>query len=1118
MKQSCVSAFARAARTIALAAVVLTAGATTLLAQDVTGKLEGKVRDQQGAPIANAQVIIVGTKFGAQSNADGYYFINNVPAGVITIQASFIGYKTTRITGVRMVSGQTITSDVSLEATPVQVQEITVVAAANELVPRDAVTTKQTVSGDYADKLPVDRIAGVLALQPGVVVTPGGGLSVRGGRTDETGTVVDGVPVGSGNRGTGFVSGGAGRSVTIGTNGFEDASITTGASSAASPGGQSGVVAISTRTGGAKFTGAVGYESDELFGTSVGLGFNRVTASLGGPIVSNLTFFVSGVLEGSKSQGAGVDRANSPLFVVAGVDTIVNTPSAYNDPATDTTAVSVQQLAVYTGKCDAAMGEQGWAVDIRNSVNPDIASNYGVDCQGIRLPGTANSVYQLQGKLNLTYGTGSRVFVSALASQAQGRNFTYTNLYNPQAIFGNLANNQVYTFGLTQNLAKSSARALALDLSVSYQHDQFIQSPLTRESEVASRDPFGGFMVTPLQFQFNFDNFPLDQTLLDNFQQNISGSRRSPYDLDNLSQYSLVDKWRNNAYGLLGWSEGGGPTGRLTMNKENRWVYRASLDWQVDRYNRVKFGGGGTQFDMTQYSMVVNDQFFSDFWMEKPVAYGGYLEDRLDLGDVVLVAGVRYDYYKSNAGHAQYCAAATPTDSAIPCQRSTRVSSNPILADPNLTTAEALDSIYVADQSHDYISPHLQVSFPVSERTNFRLSYAQQVQPPDFSTILGGINTDLGVTNTNNVFGSDLDFGKTITFEFGIRHAFSDDMVLDFSAYNRDVQANSAGRIIPLYDPVSRTNVDTRLMTNADFGNYRGFDVRLDKRIGSLFNGTLAYTFSDAKNTGSDPLTYINFGSRIVNLLSGGNDPPPQAYLPTTYTRPHNLAGSFSVTFPNQWKSGTTGGAIFQNVGIFATFRLASGTAYTRCPSGEGSGDQSILSGTVCSRSFQGDVNGSRLPTFRNADLRVTKGFRFGSVDLTAYLDARNVFNFTNVTTVFTQTNSTANDRDHQQTWSGDSGSYAKEAAASSAYDASNGDISLPASTACGTWATQDGKPAAPNCVYLIRAEQRFGDGDGVFTLAEQRRASDAFYYTARGLSNFTAAPRRLRLGLELNF
>jgi len=1105
MKQSCVSAFTRAARTLALAAVTLAVGASTLFAQASTGKLEGKVRDQQGAPIANAQVIIVGTRFGAQTNADGYYFINNVPAGAVTLQASFIGYKTTQVTDVRVVSGQTITADITLESTPVQVADITVVAAQNELVPRDAVTTKQNVEGNFVEQLPVDRITNVLALQPGVVASTGGGtISVRGGRTDEAATYVDGVPVGAGNRGNGFVTAG-GNSISIGTNAFEDASITTGAASAAFGGAQSGIVSISTRTGGSKFAGAVGYETDGIFGNSVSLGFNRVTASLSGPIVSNLTFFISGVAEGNASAGTGQNRANSPYFNAVGVDTVVAVPSAIGSPTADTTYVSVQQLAVYTGKCDETMTYAG--INIAESSNSDIASNYGQDCQGIRLPGTANSAYQLQGKLNFTYGTGSRIFLSALASQGQGRNFTYANLYNPQQIFGNNNQNQVYTLGWTQNLAKSSSRALALDVALSYQQDKFIQSPLTRESEVNSRDPFGGFMLTPLDFVFNFDNFPLNQELLDNFQQNKANSRRSPYDLENTAQYALVDKWRNNAYGILGFSEAGGPTGRLFLNDESRFVGSAALDWQVDRYNRLKLGGGFTNYDIKSYSSQMTSQAFSDFYMEKPTAWSAYAEDRLDLGDVVLVAGVRYDYYNSNASHPQYC-------DSTGCQPTVRISSNPAF-DPNNAQA-SLDSIYTPDQSHDYISPHIQVSFPVSDRTNMRFSYAHQVQPPDFALILGGINTDLGVTNTNHVYGSDLDFGKTITFEFGIRHAFSDDFVLDFSAYNRDAQANQAGRLLTLYDPLKLQNQDVRMMTNADFGNYRGFDVRIDKRIGSLFNGSLAYTYSDAKNTGSDPFTYINFGSRIVNQVAGGNDPPPSAYLPTTYTRPHNLAGLFSLTFPNNWNAGSTSGAILQNVGFFATFRVASGTAYTRCP--VETGNESVISPGVCARTFEGDVNGSRLPTFRNTDLRVTKGFRFGGVDLTAYLDVRNLFNFTNTTAVFAETNGIENAVELQETWSGDSSGYANEALASKAYNAQTGTMMLPQTGGCGNWVTQDGQAAAPNCVYLVRAEERFGNGDGQFTLAEQRRASEAGYYAGRSEANFTAAPRRMRLGLELNF
>ena len=172
MKQSCVSAFARAARSFALAAVALGWGAGSLLAQGSTGKIEGRVRDQAGAPIANAQVFLVGTAFNALTNPQGYYFINNVPAGTYSVRAAFIGYKSTQVDGVKVLAGQTITVDIQLEQTAVQIQEITVVTQTQPLVPRDEVTTKQRIDGEFTSKLPVDRLNSVLALQPGVVASP----------------------------------------------------------------------------------------------------------------------------------------------------------------------------------------------------------------------------------------------------------------------------------------------------------------------------------------------------------------------------------------------------------------------------------------------------------------------------------------------------------------------------------------------------------------------------------------------------------------------------------------------------------------------------------------------------------------------------------------------------------------------------------------------------------------------------------------------------------------------------------------------------------------------------------------------------------------------------------
>jgi hypothetical protein len=1120
MKQSCVSAFARAARSLALAAVVLGIGASSLFAQGSTGKIEGRVRDQAGAPIANAQVFLVGTAFNALTNPQGYYFINNVPAGTYSVRAAFIGYKSTQVDGVKVLAGQTGTVDIQLEQTAVQIQEITVVQQTQPLVPRDEVTTKQRIDGEFTANLPVDRLNNVLALQPGVVASPSNNtLSIRGGRTDEAVTYVDGVPISPGYRGGNNV-GSLGTELTVATSSMEEASVTTGSSSAEFGNAQSGIISVQTKTGGSDYTGSFGYESDEPFGKNTSLGFNRFQGSFGGPITRNLTFFLSGALEGTKSVAAGVDAQKSPIFVQAGIDTVVAVPSVVGDPTADTTMVPVYNYAAYRGDCS----------DFESSADPEIASNYGLSCQGGRTPYSARSTYQMNGKLNYTFGTGSRIAFSALASQFQGRTFTqnrdltgriltYQNLYNPQALVAFQQQSRVFTLNWTQNLSKSTERALALETYLSYQTDQTLQGPMTTEGEASSRDPFGGFLIGPMDFLFDFDNFPLNEELVNNYRQNLAGSRRSPLDLENRVQYATTDVYRNNAYGLYNRGSAGADmqfydvgigqplATRLIMYREHRWVGKANLDWQFDRYNRLKFGGEFTHYDIGNYSHQLDDQIFSDVFLEKPLRYNFFAEDRLDLGDVVLVAGLRYDWYHTRAKR--------PVGFPV-------ITTNPGY-DPSNPDAFFNDpALFAEDKSHNYLSPHVQVSFPVTERTNFRLSYSHQVQAPDFGVVLQGINSDINLTNTNNVYGSDVDFGKSITFEFGVRHAFNDDMVLDFAAYNKDNLSNAANRLISLPDPTTGVNGNVRLLTNADFGNTRGIDVRLDRRFGNLFNGTLSYSFMDAKNTGSDPDTYIDFGSRVLNSISGGNQPPPQAVLPTDFNRPHTLAAAASLTFPNDWNQGSTAGTIFQNVGVYATFRYASGTPYTACSLG--ATDQDVVSGDNCDREFPEGLNQSRLPAFKNLNLRLTKGFGIGGLDLTAYLDARNVLNFTNVIQVFTQTNDVRNLDEEENEFAANAEEVQAEAIESGVPVSEDGTIDLTFGgltdrrVGCSSWVTTDGVAAAPNCVALIRAEQRFGNGDGLYDEAEQRNASNSLYNTIRGIQNFTGDPRRMRVGLEVSF
>jgi hypothetical protein len=144
-------------------------------------------------------------------------------------------------------------------------------------------------------------------------------------------------------------------------------------------------------------------------------------------------------------------------------------------------------------------------------------------------------------------------------------------------------------------------------------------------------------------------------------------------------------------------------------------------------------------------------------------------------------------------------------------------------------------------------------------------------------------------------------------------------------------------------------------------------------------------------------------------------------------------------------------------------------------------------------------------------------------LDITGYLEARNALNFKNIIQVFTTTNDVINAREQAANFAADSSDYALEADRSGAL-LGDGSIDLSFNgatdprTGCGAWLKQDGSPGAPNCVALIRTEERYGNGDHVFDVNEQRAASNALYDEVRGIHNFTSSPRRFRLGVELNF
>ena len=190
------------------------------------------------------------------------------------------------------------------------------------------------------------------------------------------------------------------------------------------------------------------------------------------------------------------------------------------------------------------------------------------------------------------------------------------------------------------------------------------------------------------------------------------------------------------------------------------------------------------------------------------------------------------------------------------------------------------------------------------------------------------------------------------------------------------------------------------------------------------------------------------------------------------------------------------------------------------------SGNEAVISGTVCAKGqLSQGLNSARLPSFKQFDLRASKSLRLGGLDLSAYVDARNVLNFRNVLAVFVTSGDIVSPVEQHTQFATDSSSFANEAIVNGIYRSGTGDIDLSfggqGNAGCANYVTQSGQGGAPSCVELVRAEERFGNGDRIFTLAEQQRASQAAYFgpgNGRGSYNFLGAGRQVRLGLELNF
>ncbi|HEY6625598.1 MAG TPA: TonB-dependent receptor, partial [Ignavibacteriaceae bacterium] len=257
-----------------------------LLAQ---GRIKGKVTDlETGEPLIGANVLVVGTSFGAATDVNGEYLIINLSAGTVEVKCSYIGYQSITTSDVRVTTGLTNEVDFQLPAEGVSVADVVVIAE-RPLIQKDNTNKIRTTTSDDIDILPVRGVDNIISLTAGVV-QEAEAIFIRGGRQDEVGFYLEGANIKNPELG--------GRAVTIPQDALEEIQVQAGGYTAEFGGANAGIIRQQLKSGSNQFnasfefiTDNVTFKSkDDIFDGEQRLGttwfgYNEMSGVISGPLL-----------------------------------------------------------------------------------------------------------------------------------------------------------------------------------------------------------------------------------------------------------------------------------------------------------------------------------------------------------------------------------------------------------------------------------------------------------------------------------------------------------------------------------------------------------------------------------------------------------------------------------------------------------------------------------------------------------------------------------------------------------------------------------------------------------------------------------------------------------------
>jgi len=216
--------------------LLITAIIPSLIYAGTTGKLAGKITDEDGAPVPFANIVLVQNGVGVtggQSKENGTFFIINISPGTYDIRVTQASYHPLTVTGVIIKLDETTTQSVTLIRSTIQIEGMMVTESSNLKVSKTKTGSGTTMNFAELERSSVETIDNAISLTAGVE-SRNGELHVRGGRSNEVVYSVEGLSVSDPVQG--------GSSLNIDKNAVQVMDIQTGGFTAEFGNAQSGIV------------------------------------------------------------------------------------------------------------------------------------------------------------------------------------------------------------------------------------------------------------------------------------------------------------------------------------------------------------------------------------------------------------------------------------------------------------------------------------------------------------------------------------------------------------------------------------------------------------------------------------------------------------------------------------------------------------------------------------------------------------------------------------------------------------------------------------------------------------------------------------------------------------